>query len=429
MKNLTIVIAAIMLFAACANQTKEAGPAKVELKANAEGNNRLFVNGEEFFIDGAGLEYGSIEALAENGANSFRTWRTDDDRQKAIELLDEAEKNGLMVLMGLEIGRERHGYSYDDTAFVNTQRRYVMHEVERLKNHPALLGWAIGNELNLGQKDLRIYKEVNYLSEMVHKMDPNHITTTTTAGIGKKEVDYINEHCTDIDFLSIQMYGDIVNLQKRISDAGWKGAYSVTEWGATGHWEVERTDWDVAIENTSKEKAKDFINRYDLAIKADAKDCIGSYVFLWGQKQERTPTWYGMFLTDGSKTETVDAMHYIWKGRWPEDRCPALDSIRINGKTAYESIKLKSNESATAFAGVTSYEGDTITYKWEIMFESKDLGWGGDFESTPETYLSEIGQSELKFTVPNKLGDYRLFIYATDSKGNAATANIPFLVK
>ncbi len=91
-------------------------------------------------------------------------------------------------------------------------------EVERLKDHPALLGWAIGNELNLEADNLKVYDAVNDLSQMIHEIDPNHPTTTTMAGIGKREVDYIKEHCTDIDFLSIQMYGDIVNLQERISD-------------------------------------------------------------------------------------------------------------------------------------------------------------------------------------------------------------------
>ena len=32
--------------------------------------------------------------------------------------------------------------------------------------------------------------------------------------------------------------------------------YIVTEWGPHGHWESPNTDWDAAIEKTSKEKAK-----------------------------------------------------------------------------------------------------------------------------------------------------------------------------
>jgi len=38
----------------------------------------------------------------------------------------------------------------------------------------------------------------------------------------------------------------------------------------------------------------------------DNKLCLGSYVFFWGQKQERTPTWYGMFLKSGEETAAID---------------------------------------------------------------------------------------------------------------------------
>lgn len=57
---------------------------------------------------------------------------------------------------------------------------------------------------------------------------------------------------------------------------------------------------------------------------ADGKDpriaentdiCLGSYVFLWGQKQEVTATWYGMFLASGEKLPTVDAVCYAWSGK------------------------------------------------------------------------------------------------------------------
>ena len=339
-----IAIGIFSLASSCNIAVDNNGPAKVEMKKNAENQYRLYVNGEEFFVKGAGLEFGDIKALAENGGNSFRTWRSENGQQDAVEILDEAHQYGLMVLMGLEVGRERHEFNYSDSLTVKKQFDYLKGEVERLKDHPALLGWAIGNELNLGAENLRVYDAVNDISKMIHEIDPNHVTTTTMAGIGKREIDYIKEHCTDIDFICIQMYGDIVNLQQRISDAGWEGPYLVTEWGATGHWEVARTEWDVAIEQTSQEKASAFIDRYKLAIEADKENCMGSYVFLWGQKQERTPTWYGMFLENGAKTETVDAMHFIWNGEWPENRCPTIDSFRIDTKSAFDNITISKSD-------------------------------------------------------------------------------------
>ena len=432
MKRIHQVILLVMVVAIMpgCNTNSSSTASKVELKKNESGYHRLYVNNQEFFVEGAGLEFGNIEALAEYGGNSFRTWRTRNEHEDALEVLDRAHESGLMVLMGMDVARERHGFDYDDAKKVKEQFDFLKAEVERLKDHPALLGWAIGNELNLEAETMKVYDAVNEISIMIHDIDPNHPTTTTTAGIGKREADYIKENCTDIDFLSIQMYGDIVNLQKRISDAGWEGPYMVTEWGATGHWEVGRTDWDVAIEQTSREKAEAFIERYKIAIASDPENCIGSYVFLWAQKQERTPTWYGMFLANGNVTETVDAMQYIWTGEWPENRCPSLESFTLDGKINYANIKLAAGKKYGASVLATDHENDPITYRWEILPESTDLAMGGDLESRPETLLAiEVSEAEIELEAPINPGAYRLFVYATDDGNRSATANIPFLVE
>jgi hypothetical protein len=403
-------------------------PSKVELIHN-DGKYQLFVNNKPFYVKGAGLEFGNIDALGKHGANSFRTWRTENGKEDAKAILDKAQKNGLMVLMGLEVGRERHGYNYDDTVWVKKQFEYLKSEVMRLKDHPAILGWAIGNELNLQTENLKVYDAVNELSKMIHRIDPYHVTTTTLAGIDRRETDYIKQHCTDIDFISIQMYGDIVNLQQRIIDAGWDGPYMVTEWGSTGHWEVPVTEWNAPVEPTGSDKAHAFMDRYKLAIQSDTKKCLGSYVFLWGQKQERTPTWYGMFTENGEETETVDAMHYLWNEKWPDNRCPVIDSLELNGKTAVQSVRIKNNGKLLAFVSARDYDNDTLSYKWEILHESTDLGMGGDFESKPDSVAVIIDGPDVTIDKPKIPGAYRLFIYVLDKKGHAAIANIPFYVE
>jgi hypothetical protein len=426
--NIIQLFILIVIMGACNTSPRKDAVSKVELKQNELNQWRIYVDGAEFFVKGAGCEGGDVAALAANGGNSFRTWMDQDIRPTEQSVLDDAQQNGLKVLMGLKLGRERHGYDYNDEAWVAAQFDSTKAMVLRFKDHPALLGWAIGNEINLGAENLKVFDAVNDISKMIHEVDGNHLTTFTLSGISKRDIDYIKEHCTDIDFLSIQMYADIVNLQTRIADAGWDGPYMVTEWGATGHWEVAKTDWDVAIEPTSQEKAKSFIDRYQIAIASDPVHCLGSYVFLWGQKQERTPTWYGMFLENGNSSETVDAMHYIWKGVWPENRCPTLDSLRLNGLTAYDNIRLRAGSSFVAEAFARDYNQDSLTYRWEMIPESTDLGWGGDFETRPETFFSVEGSAKMELRVPKVGGAYRLYIYVTDPGNKTATANIPFLV-
>ena len=169
------------------------------------------------------------------------------------------------------------------------------------KDHPALIIWAIGNELNHHATNPKVWDAVNKISKYIHEVDQNHLTTTTLAGIHKGLVDDIKERASDIDLLSVQFYADIVNLPKYIIETGWEGAYMVTEWGATGHWEIGKTAWDKPIENNSSVKADLYLERFNTAIEPYKDQCVGSYVFLWGQKQERTPTWYGMFCQMGKK--------------------------------------------------------------------------------------------------------------------------------
>ena len=407
-------------------------PAKVTLKSE-NGHYQLFVNNEPFYIKGAGLEFGDIESVAKHNGNSFRTWRTDNGQQSGKEVLDEALKHGLMVTMGIEVARERHGFDYNDTIVVKEQLERIKKEVLELKDHPALLIWAIGNELNLRATNPKVWDAVNDISKMIHSVDPNHLTTTTLAGIGKNEIDLIKERCTDLDLLSVQMYGDLPKLPELINEFGWEGAYMVTEWGATGHWEVPTTTWGAPIEENSTIKASKYLSRYTNGIAIDTAKCVGSYVFLWGNKQERTPTWYGIFLEDGKETESVDVMHYLWNNNtWPANRTPQIVSYTLNGKTAYDNVELKAAGTNEVKLVMNDFENDALNYRWEILKESTDLQDGGDLEQKPAAIIIDIvknNKGEISFKTPAEKGYYRLFAYVNDGQNHAATANIPFVIK
>ena len=45
------------------------------------------------------------------------------------------------------------------------------------------------------------------------------------------------------------------------------------------------------------------------------KDCLGSFAFLWGHKQEKTETWYGLMLPSGEWTERVGVLGELWTPR------------------------------------------------------------------------------------------------------------------
>ena len=410
----------------------EMKPSKVELKKQSQ-NYQLSVDGNPFYIKGAGLELGSIKSLADYGGNAFRTWRVDNGEKSGLEILDEAQRYGLMVCMGLDVARERHGFDYSDKQAVAQQLAAIEQDILALKDHPALLMWGIGNELNLRHSNPKVWNAVDDISKMIHRLDPNHPTTTMLAGAEPEVIKLVVARCPDLDLLSFQLYGEIDQLPDYLSQSGFSGAYTVSEWGATGHWESACTDWDRPFEANSSVKAGCYQQRYIDYIAADRRQCLGSFVFLWGQKQERTPTWYGVFLEQGQHTESAQVMGTLWTSQAPEQPVARLLSLDIEGLQAPASIYLTEQKNYAARVTVDYQQPETLSYHWELLKEvdKKLESDGGDFEPRPETVWHQRGDSSLdrvEFPAPAP-GEYRLFVLVVDSHGGAATANLPVLVE
>ncbi|MBY0423997.1 MAG: hypothetical protein K2Q22_00035, partial [Cytophagales bacterium] len=178
-------------------------PVKVEM-VNTNGQWQLMRNGEPYFIKGAG---GTVfmDRVKAYGGNSVRTWG--DDNAGAI--LDSAYKYGLTVMLGLWLGHERHGFDYDNKEAVKMQTLRFKETVLKYKDHPALLLWGIGNEVDLFYTNTNVWYAVQEIAKMVHELDPNHPTSTVTAGLDTLETRLIMERCPDIDIYGVNTYGDI----------------------------------------------------------------------------------------------------------------------------------------------------------------------------------------------------------------------------
>eukprot|EP00752_Nemacystus_decipiens_P018816 g16872.t1 len=392
---------------------------------------QLLRGGEPYFVKGAGIDDGDYETFAQHGGNSFRTWYAGGGHRNGQEVLDEALELGLTVSMTIGMGAEHWGFDYGDDAAVADQFERARATVLQFKDHPALLTWIIGNELNYDYKDARVFDAINDVSKMIHELDPNHPTTTTIAGYSPEIINTLQERSPDLDFISIQLYGDLINLPSYIARDQFTMPYFITEWGAVGHWEVGKTTWGAPIEHTSTMKAANYLKSYNEVIRPFPEQAIGNYVFLWGQKQERTPTWYGMFTPTGEETETIDVMHYVWNGAWPENRTPAVESMLLNGLTAYDSVQLNAGQTYEAVLNAVDPDGDELSFHWELRNESTSTKSGGAKEYIPalvEGLISNADRHQIELQAPDAEGAYRLFVYAYDGNNHAAHANIPFYV-
>ena len=405
-------------------------PIKVEIE-KAEAGYRLLRGGEPYSVRGAGMVVDDIERFAKAGGNSIRNWSTMQRGQDTTALLDSAHAHGVTVALGLPMVPERHGFDYDDAEAAATQLEMMRGEVLKYRDHPAVLVWVIGNELNHGYDNPRVYDAVNDVAEMIHELDPYHPTTTTTSGFKPDVNAQILARAPALDFISFQMYGSLFRFTDRLAETGFGAPFMVTEWGTIGYWETEKTDWGAPIEVHSSEKADTFLVAYrDILAPLDGQ-LLGSYAFYWGQKQERTPTWFGMLTEDGDLTEVVDAMQYSWTGEWPENRTPRVETLLLDGKNAWESVRLAAGQTYEAIFHVLDPNGDAISYHWELKPESTATSGGGDYEeplSALEGFVSDPGAAKTTMRSPAP-GKYRLFAYATDPRGRVAHANIPFLVE
>lgn len=406
---------------------QHAGPVKVEIRQTDDGW-ELLRGGEPYFIRGVGgQDY--LDRAKAYGANSVRTWSPDG----AQKVLDEAHELGMTVLLGLWVGQERQGFDYNDAKAVKAQLEGFRQVVRTFRDHPALLMWGVGNENDLFYSNFKAWDAINDIAKMIHEEDPNHPTLTVTAGLDVAEVQLIQARAPHIDIYGINTYAGLLGVGKELRSFGWDAPYIIAEWGPNGHWEVPKTSWEAPIEQTSTEKAASYKLRYEKGIANDPTHCIGSYVFLWGYKQETTSTWYGLFLEDGSETEVMDVLQYVWSGEWPENRAPSIRSMQFN--------KLQANDSPTVTPGsICTFQldafdpnNDSLEFIWELTPESTDIKSGGDAESTPDAIefkqLPSEKLGQLRFRAPNKEGAYRMFVTIRDGKGKAATANMPFYVK
>lgn len=417
----------------------EAGPRQVDI-VKRNGDYQLLVEGEPYEVRGVGLgghTIGTLEALVAAGGNSIRTWDTDN----ADELLDKAAEQGVTVALGFGLEKELHGFDYNDEQAVAEQFERLKQAVQRYKDHPALLTWVVANEPNLlmnedgslADVNPKVYEAISDIIDYIHEVDPYHPVTYTFAGANPSHIHTAMQYTPQVDFISLQLYADVAHLPEIIEQLEVDKPFMVTEYGAIGHWERPTTDWGREIEEPSGVKAASFAERIRSAFEGNPTGkVIGSYAFLWGQKQERTPTWYGMLNADGKPNARVDELSRYWTGSYPDNRAPLAMDITLNGQAATDSVMLEPGQKVRLNVEVTDPDGDSLEYRWVLMNEVTERSQGGAFEKKPEELplnILEEKPGQLVFTAPKTPGEYRVFSYSYDGNGKVGNANFPFYVK
>ena len=215
---------------------------------------QLYRNGHPFYIKGAaGILH--FEELAKTGGNTIRVY----DTLNLAEVLDEAEKNGLAVIVDIPLPKYDEQFpAYDDNKKNDELKAKVRFLVQKFRAHPALLIWNLGNELRYPLRLVpnKFIDTFNALIEIIHTEDPNHLVSTTVQR--RTDILAIARHSPQLDLLGYNIFGTIKNIRSYIESLNAvlseSFPYYISEWGIDGYWETESTKWGAGIEPTSTKK-------------------------------------------------------------------------------------------------------------------------------------------------------------------------------
>jgi len=423
----------------------------VYIKKTEEGY-QFFRNGEPFFIQGAGGD-SYFKELAEIGGNTVRLYDTLNLQNK----LDEAQKYNLAVIVDLPLYRFETAYNpYLIKEDVTLLKESIKSIVKKHKNHPALLMWNLGNEIQYPvvlQKNRiatnmddvaeifkvlfqrkKFIKTFNELIEFIHTEDPNHpVTTSVATNKFWKKLLNIRVYSPGIDVIGYNIFAPPQKIKPQLEKLAkfiHMKPFYISEWGMEGPWAQEKTAWEAPIETTSTNKGTQYKDNY-LIFKNHYSESLGTAVFYWGQKQERTHTWFNIFDEHGRKSQVYYELQKFWSKNTVVQEPPRLKYMLVDNKGAKDNIVFTPNEQKKAQVFFNEKADSAFQINWEIHNE----GWnyeGGGAKHKPtkkiQGCIENTNGNEVTFRAPQVEGPYRIFAFIYDDEGNFATTNTPFYV-
>ena len=396
----------------------------------SESGFQLIRNGEPFIIRGAGGD-SHFKELAEAGGNTIRVFDSADLQYK----LDEAHRHGLAVIVDIYVPYYSTKYDlYEDEDENLILKQEIRDLVYEHKDHPALLIWNLGNEINypLVLRKNDFIRTFNELISIVQETDPNHPVSTSIIGAGRKTMSSIFFHSPELDIIAFNTFGNTMFVNRHLAQTFFlfgPRPYFFSELGPDGPWESQTTSWGAPVEATSSVKADLYRTRSEMVLGDGNSANLGSLFFYWGSKLERTHTWFSLFKND-YKSEAINTIEAVWAQSDTAPQLSRLNYMLVNDKGAHENIVFYPGELSHAEVFFHENKNDSVRMEWEIYPEA----WYSDTNELvvsnykPIDTFVDFGNNTTSFRAPEREGPYRIFAYIYNEDGTFATTNIPFYV-
>lgn len=425
----TVLVAILALVFSVPALSAQAAASVVRV-SGSQGDWTLTVDGSPYTVKGLtwgppiGEAASRMPDLRTMGVNTVRTWGTDGSTRP---LLDAAAANGIRVINGFWLqpgGGPGSGGCVDyvtDTTYKTNMRTEFVRWVTEYRDHPGVLMWSVGNESILGMQNcfsgaaletqrVAYTRFVNEVAVAIHAADPNHPVTSTDAWTGSWP--YYRDHAPALDLYAVNSYGAVCDIRQTWITGGYTKPYILTEGGPAGEWEVPDDANGVPAEPTDVQKRDGYPAAWNCLMAHDGV-ALGATLFHYGTEQDFGGVWFNL-LPGNEKRLSYYSVARAYGGAQPANTPPVITSM----STLRD---VPAGGRFTVDVAASDPDGDQIAYS--LMLNGKYIDNSGAL--VPASFT---GTGPFTVTAPDRLGVWKLYVYARDGRGNVGIETRSFRV-
>ncbi len=277
--------------------------------------------------------------------------------------------------------------------------------------------WDVGNESVLGLQNCYSGDElerqrdayttlVNDITKKIHAVDPNHPVTSTDAWVGAWP--YFKKNAPDLDLYAVNSYNAVCDIKSAWQQGGYTKPYIVTETGPAGEWEVPNDANGVPLEPSDQAKADGYTRAWN-CVTGHKGVALGATMFHYGTEYDFGGIWFNL-LPAGQKRLSYYAVKRAYGGDTSHDNTPpVISDLTVEGGAG----QVQAGRDLVLSVRATDPDGDPISY--EVLDNSNYVDQSKNLVSLPSTNL---GGGRLKVTAPDRPGVWKVYVKATDGRGN-----------
>lgn len=383
------------------------------------------IKGTTFGHDNDVNNYGYyLKDLKSLGVNTIRIWATN---ETTLTLLDSASAYGIKVMVGIWMRHGKPGMEADDSfnyledkSGMEAMYENAVATVKKYKEHPAVLTWAIGNEVYLNIATDAEKEAYSHLLERIcsdiKELDVNHPITSVEAWTFG--FDWWQKLVPSIDIYGINCYGAGANiLPEELKKRGIDTPYVITEFGVTGEWDSQNDKNGVKIEPSDQQKYDAIATGYHKWIN-NKPSCLGVYFFHYADGNQFISPWLFTHYKNMYRPQ-------YWAIRAAYTNQPPINNIPVIQSFGLPDVEIQSGTWVPVTLKISDQEGEILAVSFNYNQRT-----GSRNRRDQINLLNYRGNIDEGFEIqlPEEHGAIKVYVNVIDTYNNVGIASKSILV-